>query len=112
MDEEEQQQPEIIQEEIVEIEIEPAEVEDTEDGGAIVRLEDEMDAVVQTEHFANIIDTVDQRSLDAAIDDLLDKISRDKDARKKRDEVYEEGLRRTGLGDDAPGGRNSRAHRK
>ena len=104
MDEEEQQQPEIIQEEIVEIEIEPAEVEDTEDGGAIVRLEDEMDAVVQTEHFANIIDTVDQRSLDAAIDDLLDKISRDKDARKKRDEVYEEGLRRTGLGDDAPGG--------
>ena len=103
MDEEEQK-PEIIQEEVVEIEIEPAEVVDTEDGGAIVRLEDEMDTAVQTEHFANIIDNVDQRKLDAAIEDLLDKISRDKDARKKRDEVYEEGLRRTGLGDDAPGG--------
>lgn len=97
-------QPAIIQEEMVEIEIEPSEVVDTEDGGAIVRLEDEMDNMVQTEHFANVIDTVDQRKLSVAIEDLLDKISRDKDARKKRDEVYEEGLRRTGLGDDAPGG--------
>jgi len=99
-----EEQPAIIQEEMVEIEIEPAEVVDTDDGGAIVRLEEEMDAVVQTEHFANIIETVDQRELGVAIEDLLDKISRDKDARKKRDEIYEEGLRRTGLGDDAPGG--------
>jgi chaperonin GroES len=35
---------------------------------------------------------------------FLDLIGKDKEARKKRDEQYEEGLRRTGLGDDAPGG--------
>jgi hypothetical protein len=35
---------------------------------------------------------------------FLELISRDKEARKKRDEQYEEGIRRTGLGDDAPGG--------
>ncbi len=34
----------------------------------------------------------------------MEKISRDKEAREKRDKQYEEGLRRTGLGDDAPGG--------
>lgn len=34
----------------------------------------------------------------------LDLIERDKEDRKKRDEQYEEGLRRTGLGSDAPGG--------
>lgn len=101
---EEQLEPAIVKEETVEIDIEPAEVEDTEDGGAIVRLQDEMDAQVKGEHFSNIIDEVDQVALDIAIQDLLDKISRDKDARKKRDEIYEEGLRRTGLGDDAPGG--------
>lgn len=81
------------------------EVEDTEDGGAIVRERDNANAADrQREHFANIVDDVDQRALDDAVAELLDKISRDKDAREKRDKLYEEGLRRTGLGDDAPGG--------
>ena len=34
----------------------------------------------------------------------MEKIGNDKEAREKRDKQYEEGLRRTGLGDDAPGG--------
>jgi hypothetical protein len=34
----------------------------------------------------------------------VEKIGNDKEAREKRDKQYEEGLRRTGLGDDAPGG--------
>lgn len=90
---------------MVDIEDDETEVEDTEDGGAIVRekanAEDERRS---REHFANIIDDVDPAALAEAINDLLDKISRDKDAREKRDKQYEEGLRRTGLGDDAPGG--------
>lgn len=90
---------------MVELDEEELEVEDTEDGGAIVRekanAEDERR---QRAHFANIIDDVDAGLLGEAISDLLDKISRDKDAREKRDKQYEEGLRRTGLGDDAPGG--------
>ena len=81
------------------------EVEDTEDGGAIVReRRNAADAERQADHFANIVDDVDQRLLEDAVVELLDKISRDKDAREKRDKLYEEGLRRTGLGDDAPGG--------
>lgn len=98
------EEPVAMQSEMIEVELEPTEVVDTEDGGAIVKLQDEMDVAVKGEHFANIIDEVDQRELEVVIQDLLDKISRDKDARKRRDEVYEEGLRRTGLGDDAPGG--------
>jgi hypothetical protein len=99
------EEPVAMQAEMVEIEMDaPAEVIDTDDGGAIVKLENELDAAQKGEHFANIIEEVDQRELGIVIEDLLDKISRDKDARKRRDEVYEEGLRRTGLGDDAPGG--------
>lgn len=79
-------------------------VEDTEDGGAILRLEDEEDLNANLEHFANIVDDVDQKDLQAIASDLVDKIEKDKEARAKRDKLYEEGLRRTGLGDDAPGG--------
>jgi len=88
----------------VEVEDEAPEVEDTEDGGAIVRLQDNRDLQRHKEHFANIVDDVDQGDLTGIVNDLLDKIEKDKDAREKRDKLYEEGLRRTGLGDDAPGG--------
>lgn len=81
-----------------------SEVEDTEDGGAVVRLRNAEDERQQQEHFANMVDEVDQLELGRMVSELLDKISRDKDAREKRDKLYEEGLRRTGLGDDAPGG--------
>jgi len=81
-----------------------SEVEDTEDGGAVIRLKDEQDHAANQAHFANIVDDVDQADLKDAVTDLLDKIERDKEAREKRDKLYEEGLRRTGMGDDAPGG--------
>ena len=90
--------------EMVELMDETSEVEDTEDGGAIIRLENEEDTRQNLEHFANIVDEVDQGQLETAVQDLLEKIDRDKEAREKRDKLYEEGLRRTGLGDDAPGG--------
>jgi hypothetical protein len=80
------------------------EVEDTDDGGAVIRLSDEQDNSAKQEHFGNIIDEVDPARLKTAVSDLLEKITRDKQAREKRDKLYEEGLRRTGLGDDAPGG--------
>jgi hypothetical protein len=80
------------------------EVEDTEDGGAVVRMKNDREVADKKAHFANIVDEVDRGFLSDAVVDLLDKIERDKDARQKRDKLYEEGLRRTGLGDDAPGG--------
>jgi hypothetical protein len=94
-----------MEDQMVELEDDKSDVEETEEGGAIISLEEnEADRQFQTEHFANIVDDLDQRELDVVANDLLDKITRDKDARKKRDEQYEEGIRRTGLGDDAPGG--------
>jgi len=83
---------------------EDMQVEDTDDGGAIVRLENKKDVAEKMAHFANIVDEVDQSTLSDVVTDLLEKIERDKEARQKRDKLYEEGLRRTGLGDDAPGG--------
>ncbi len=94
-----------MEDQMVTLEDDKSDVEETEEGGAIISLEEnEEDRTFQTEHFANIVDDLDQRELDVIANDLLDKITRDKDARKKRDEQYEEGIRRTGLGDDAPGG--------
>jgi hypothetical protein len=90
--------------ESVELEDVDNEVEDTEDGGAIIREKNEDDHAAKLAHFANIVDEVDQDLLTTAISDLMEKIGNDKEAREKRDKQYEEGLRRTGLGDDAPGG--------
>ena len=90
--------------ETVELPDEDKGVTDTEDGGAMVKLEDSEDEKKNLEHFANIVDDVDQSMLKESVNDLLEKIERDKEAREKRDKQYEEGLRRTGLGDDAPGG--------
>ena len=90
--------------ETVELEDELSDVEDTEDGGAVVRFDNEEQSRAARKHFENIVDDVDPAALKTAVQDLLDKIDKDKEAREKRDKQYEEGLRRTGLGDDAPGG--------
>jgi hypothetical protein len=85
---------------------ETPDVEDTEDGGAMVRLEDDEDAPKKgdSEFYANLAEDMDETALKALATTFLDLLARDKEARKKRDEQYEEGIRRTGLGDDAPGG--------
>ena len=89
---------------LIELEEEVSDVEDTEDGGALIKLDNENDAEQHLAHFANIVDEVDPGMLNEAVQELLEKIDKDKEAREKRDKQYEEGLRRTGLGDDAPGG--------
>ena len=89
---------------LIELEEEVSDVEDTEDGGALIKLDNEKDAEQHLAHFANIVDEVDPGMLNEAVQELLEKIDKDKEAREKRDKQYEEGLRRTGLGDDAPGG--------
>lgn len=71
------------------------------DGGALFLLEDEPE---EQQFDDNLADQISQNRLKIIASDLLDAIDRDKQARKKRDQQYEEGIRRTGLGDDAPGG--------
>ena len=97
-------QPEDEYGEILEIEgQDEPDVEDTEDGGAIVRLDDEEEQ--RTSDFLdNLADELPDVELNRLSTQLVDLLGKDKEARKKRDEQYEEGLRRTGLGDDAPGG--------
>ncbi len=91
--------------ELLEIpEDEESDVEDTEDGGAIVRFGEETAPAAESEFYANLAESMPEADMDSVAQDLLGQIAKDKEARSKRDEQYEEGLRRTGLGDDAPGG--------
>ena len=77
---------------------------DTEDGGAIVRLDEEEGEERSDDFYANLAETMSETELSEIARTYLDMVAKDKEARKKRDEQYEEGIRRTGLGDDAPGG--------
>jgi hypothetical protein len=97
--------PEEMQGELVDLGDEPeVDYEDTEDGGVNVSLPDEMPPVDQGEFYDNLVYDIPENVLDSMALDLLDKIDEDKKARKRRDDQYAEGIRRTGLGQDAPGG--------
>lgn len=74
------------------------------DGSADFDLGSDAPPPGRQDHFANLAETLDPMRLNVIATDLLDAIDVDKQARKRRDEQYEEGLRRTGLGNDAPGG--------
>lgn len=90
--------------EMFELPEEVSDVEDTEDGGAIVRFGEEEEPAGESEFYANLAEKLPEGVMDEVAQDFLGLIAKDKEARKKRDEQYEEGIRRTGLGDDAPGG--------
>ena len=75
-----------------------------EDGSATFDLGKDKSKEPEAGHFDNLAANMDASRLSVIATDLLDAIEVDKEARKKRDQKYEEGLRRTGLGDDAPGG--------
>ena len=80
-----------------------ADVVDTDDGGAIIRL-DETEPEGESEFYENLAMKLPEVELTRLGNSLCEQIEQDKQARSRRDEQYEEGLRRTGLGDDAPGG--------
>lgn len=87
---------------IVDIDFEESEIEELPDGSAIVKLEDgplENDAF-----YRNLAEDKPEYTLQTMASSMLQLIEKDKQARSKRDEQYEEGIRRTGLGNDAPGG--------
>lgn len=76
------------------------------DDGSVTIIEDEMvSASLQSVPFdANLADVLPEERLTAIANDLLDLIEYDKDSRSERDAIYKEGLQRTGLGKEAPGG--------
>ena len=92
-------------ESIYEILHEESDVEELPDGSAIVRLEDLKGPEDNPDFYENLADSgVDAWELDKIAIKYLDLIEKDKEAREDRDKQYEDGLRRTGLGQDAPGG--------
>jgi chaperonin GroES len=89
--------------EVIEVDDEDEGVVDTDDGGAIVTL-DEEEASRSKDFYSNLAEDMSESDLGRISQQFLDLISKDKEARKQRDKQYEEGIQRTGLGDDAPGG--------
>ena len=80
-------------------------VEELEDGSAIFKLGDKtLTPDEDADFYSNMAETYDTVELGRLAIRYLDLIDKDKEAREERDKQYEEGLRRTGLGNDAPGG--------
>jgi hypothetical protein len=81
-----------------------AEVEEQPDGSAIVRMDEFKGPTEDQDFYANMADEILSWDMDKLALKYLDLIEKDKEARKERDKQYEEGLKRTGLGNEAPGG--------
>lgn len=81
------------------------EVEEMPDGSAVVRMKSKTPDD-DTDFYENLAETMSSYDLSDLAMEYLDFIDKDKQDREKRDKQYEDGLRRTGLGHDAPGGAN------
>lgn len=88
--------------------LEPGDVEEEvielEDGSVVVNFVPKSSPQESPEFYANMAEVLDEDVLEGLATEYLDLIEVDKESRKQRDKQYEEGLRRTGLGKDAPGG--------
>ena len=78
------------------------ETEEQPDGSAIVNLDDGPE--FNPDFYDNLADSIDPSTLSSLAFRYLDLLETDKEARSLRDKQYEEGIRRTGMGNDAPGG--------
>jgi hypothetical protein len=80
------------------------EVIELEDGSVVVNFQEKQGPQKDPEFYANLAEEFDEQTLNSIAIEYLDLIDVDKESRSQRDKQYEEGLRRTGLGKDAPGG--------
>jgi len=88
-------------------ELDDTEIQETPDGGAIVTMPDDFKGPSDdTDFYENLAETINLIDLSKLTMRYLDMLDKDKEARKKRDKQYEDGIKRTGLGDEAPGGAN------
>ena len=75
-----------------------------EDGSVVVNYQKTQKPSENPDFYTNLAEEFDESVLDDLVYEYLDLIEVDRESRKKRDEQYEEGIRRTGMGNDAPGG--------
>ena len=84
-----------------------AEIEELPDGSAVVHMDEFKGPEEDEDFYSNLADgQIESYDLDSIALRYLELIDKDREARKKRDEQYEEGIKRTGMGNDAPGGAN------
>jgi len=81
-----------------------SDVIELDDGSVIVNFKPTEGPLKDPEFYENLAETFDEDLLLGLANDFLELIEVDREARKERDKQYEDGLRRTGLGKDAPGG--------
>lgn len=91
---------------IVDVEDEEQEVEEMPDGSAVVHMKDYKTPMEDEDFYSNLSEELDAIDLSSIALRYIELIEKDKEDRKGRDKQYEEGLKRTGLGNDAPGGAN------
>jgi len=72
------------------------------DGSAIVEIDDGPE--FNPDFYDNLADSIDPGVLSELCRTYTDLLESDKQAREQRDKQYEEGIKRTGMGNDAPGG--------
>ena len=80
------------------------EVIELDDGSVVINYKPTEGPQQNPEFYSNLAEEFDEGTLEALAYEYLEYIDVDREARKERDKQYEEGLRRTGLGKDAPGG--------
>jgi len=80
------------------------EVIEMEDGSVVVNFIPTKSPQEAPEFYANLAEEFEDSILQSLAIEYLDLIDVDQESRKQRDKQYEEGLKRTGLGKDAPGG--------
>ncbi len=92
---------------VVDMPVDDAEIEELPDGSAIVRM-DSKGPMEDEDFYANLSDSdaISAYDLDKMALRYIELVEKDKEARKQRDKQYEEGIKRTGMGNDAPGGAN------
>jgi len=91
----------------VDIDLEESEIEEMPDGSVVVNMEGNFKTPSEDEDFyQNLAEVFNPMDLNVIAMRYLDLIEKDKEDRKGRDKQYEDGLRRTGMGNDAPGGAN------
>jgi hypothetical protein len=89
---------------VFDLEDEFAEVEEQPDGSAIVRMDEFEGPMQDGDFYENLAETIPSWDLSRMALKYIEMVEKDREARKDRDKKYEEGLRRTGMGNDAPGG--------
>jgi len=91
----------------VEVPMDDSELEELPDGSVVVHM-DIKGPKEEEDFYSNLADGDDISPLDLSGMALryIQFAEKDKEARKQRDKQYEDGIRRTGMGNDAPGGAN------